>query len=68
VNLALSAQDGRETVVVSGRPQLAGRFGTRPSVASCLELTDHVKQEATGSVIVPLGIGESVSKSGRQVC
>jgi hypothetical protein len=66
VNLALSAQDCRETVVVSGRAELAG--GLPPAIGRAVfELTDHVTQEATGSVIVPLGIGESASESGRQV-
>jgi phenylacetate-CoA ligase len=66
MNLALSAQDVRDTAAVGARAQ--GASGLRPGhrVVHCLNyrmwmggITDHMTLEATGATVIPFGVGES---------
>ncbi|MGH8249034.1 MAG: phenylacetate--CoA ligase family protein, partial [Gammaproteobacteria bacterium] len=66
MNLALSAEDARETAVVGARAQAASGLGPGHRVVHCLNYrlwmggyTDHATLEATGAAVVPFGVGDS---------
>ena len=66
MNLALSARDAHETAVVGGRAQAASGLRSGHRVVHCLNyrlwmggFTDHATLEATGSAVVPFGVGDT---------
>jgi len=66
MNLALSARDAHETMIVGARAQSAAGLGPGHRVVHCLNyrlwmggFTDHTTLEATGATVVPFGVGES---------
>lgn len=66
MNLALSADDARQTAIVGARAQAASGLGPGHRVVHCLNYrlwmggyTDHATLEATGAAVVPFGVGDS---------
>jgi phenylacetate-CoA ligase len=66
MNLALSAEDARETAAVGARAQAASGLGPGHRVVHCLNYrlwmggyTDHAILEATGAAVIPFGVGET---------
>jgi len=66
MNLALSAEDARETAIVGARAQAAAGLGPGHRVVHCLNyrlwmggFTDHTTLEATGASVVAFGVGET---------
>ena len=66
MNLALSAEDARETAMVGARAQAASGLGPGHRVVHCLNYrlwmggyTDHATLEATGAAVIPFGVGET---------